>query len=128
MDNKYAVKIDDLTDDERELMLSKEIQHYLPWRTVYKESVSTPCRPVFDGSSRCPVTPDGRGGHCLNNLTMKGRVNTLDLLTMLLRFMLGPVAFAGDLKQFYASIKLVAEQWNLQRVLFRKDLDPNNEV
>ena len=34
----------------------------------------------------------------------------------------------GDLKQFYASIKLVSNQWNLQRVLLKDNLDPNSEV
>ena len=47
---------------------------------------------------------------------------------MLLRFIVGRYALQGDLKQFYASIKLVVEQWNLQRVLIREDFDPNNEV
>ena len=47
---------------------------------------------------------------------------------MMLRFMVGKVAVQGDLKQFYASIKLVEEQWNLQRVLFRENLNPDGEV
>jgi hypothetical protein len=38
------------------------------------------------------------------------------------------VAVQGDLKQFYASIKLVADQWNLQRVLFKDNLDPDAEA
>ena len=59
---------------------------------------------------------------------MKGRVVTLNLLRMLLRFVAGRFALQGDLKQFYASIKLIVEQWNLQRVLIREDFDPNNEV
>ena len=64
----------------------------------------------------------------MNDLVVKGRVTTLNLLKMIMRFQAGAAAVQGDLKQFYASIKLVTEQWNLQRVLFRKDLDPNNEV
>ena len=54
-------------------------------------------------------------------------MTTLNLLKMIMRFQAGPVAVQGDLKQFYASIKLVVDQWNLQRVLFRKDLDMENE-
>ena len=127
VDNKVAVKIDDLNEETRE-MLMKKLAHYLPWRLVYKMSVSTPCRPVFDGSSKCPLLPDGTGGRCLNDLTMKGRVSTLDLITMLLRFTIGSVAVSGDLKMFYTSIDLCPSQWNLQRVLMREDMDITKDV
>ena len=64
----------------------------------------------------------------MNDAVVKGRIVTLNLVKMFLRFQVGRAAVQGDLKQFYASIKLVPEQWNLQRVLFRPDLDPNSEV
>ena len=47
---------------------------------------------------------------------------------MLLRFVIGPTAFAGDLKQFYTSIALDPSQWHLQRVLWREGLDMTAEV
>ena len=127
IDNKFVVKYDDL-DEEAKKMLDGKLAHYLPWRVVYKLSVSTPCRPVFDGSSRCPLLPDGTGGRCLNDLTMKGRVCSLDLITMLLRFTIGQVAVAGDLKMFYTSIDLDRSQWHLQRVLMRENMDLGSEV
>ena len=80
------------------------------------------------GSKRTKPRADGTGGRCLNDLVVKGRVVTLNLIKMVLRFTAGKFGVQGDLKQFYASIKLVAEQWNLQRVLFREDLDPSSEV
>ena len=110
IDNHFAVKFDDLTDAEQEMINSKPVHYYLPWRVVHKESVTSPCRPVMDASSKTPLLPDGRGGRCLNDLTMKGKINTLDLLNMLLRFVIGPVACAGDLKAFYISIALDPEQ------------------
>ena len=64
----------------------------------------------------------------MNDLVVKGRVVTLNLVRMVLRFSIGKVAVQGDLKQFYASIKLVESQWNLQHVLFRENLDPKAEV
>ena len=127
-DNGFAVKFDDLTEDEKKMIESKPLQHYLPWRAVYKVSVSSPCRAVFDASAKCPVTPDGRGGRCLNDITMKGVISTLDLMQMLLRFCIGKVAVTGDLKMFYTSIHLHPEQWHLQRVLFRDNLDLDSEV
>ena len=47
---------------------------------------------------------------------------------MVLRFLVGSEAVQGDLKQFYASIKLQPEQWNLQRVLMQPDLNPDGEL
>ena len=125
---KFAVRFADITEEQKMKILSKEIQHYLPWRVVYKESISTPCRTVMDASSRTPLRQDGKGGRCLNDLTVKGRVDTLNLLNMLLRFIIGPVSFGGDLKQFYPSIGLDESQWNLQRVLWRENLDFDAEL
>ena len=71
---KFAVRFADLTEEQKMKILSKEIQHYLPWRVVYKESISTPCRTVMDASSRTPLRKDGKGGRCLNDLTVKGRI------------------------------------------------------
>ena len=47
---------------------------------------------------------------------------------MLLRFIVGPVAFTGDLRQFYCSIGLCPSQWNLQRCLWKENLDINSET
>ena len=82
----------------------------------------------MDASSKTPLLPDGRGGRCPNDLTMIGKINTLDLLNMLLRFVIGPVACAGDLKAFYTSIALDPEQWHLQRVLWKEDLELDAEI
>ena len=128
-DRSYAVKFEDLTDEQKKLVESKPLQHYLPWRVVFKpDSASTATRCVMDASTKTPVTADGRGGHCLNNLSMKGRVNTLDLVTMLLRFVIGEVGLCGDLQGFYPSISLHESQWNLQRVLFKEGLDLDSDT
>ena len=127
LDNNYAVRLSDLPEDLMGQMLEKPVQHYLPWRVVYKESISTPCRTVMDASSRTPVTDEGKGGRCLNDLCMKGKVNTLNLLNMLLRFTVGSVACCGDLKQFYTSIQLDKSQWNLQRVLWLENMNIDSE-
>ena len=64
----------------------------------------------------------------MNDATMKGKVDTLDLLRMLLRFQVNHVAFSGDLKQFYPSIDLHPSQWNLQRVLWREGLSFDSPI
>ena len=85
IDRGYAVFYEDLSVDQKAKIDANPVQYYLPWRTVYKESVTSPCRPVMDASSKTPVLPDGRGGRCLNDLVMKGKISTLNLINMLLR-------------------------------------------
>ena len=129
LDNKFAVRFDELTKEEQRMILSQDVNHWLPWRVAYKpSSVSSPARAVFDASSKTPVLPDGCGGRCLNDLTMKGRIDTLDLLNMMLRFSAASVALAGDLRMFYTSIALDPDQWHLQRVLYRDGLEMDADV
>ena len=128
MRNKQMVLWKDLSEEDRKFIESKATSHYIVWRVVFKPSISTPARPVFDASQKTKVRPDGTGGRCLNDAVVKGRVTTLNLIKMVLRFQTGKVAVQGDLKQFYASMKLFRDQWNLQRVLFKENLDPRSEV
>ena len=47
---------------------------------------------------------------------------------MVMRFCIGPDACQGDLAQFYASIQLDPQHWNLQRVLFKHGMNPDSPV
>ena len=49
-------------------------------------------------------------------------------MRLVLNFVVGLEAVTGDLSQFYYSFKLKPEQWNLQRFLWKEDLDPNSPV
>merc|ERR1712115_679723 len=64
----------------------------------------------------------------VNKSRVKDKVSSLNLLKMVLRFLVGSDAVQGDLKQFYVSIKLQPEQWNLQRILMQLDLNPDGEL
>ena len=121
IDKGYIQFIDDLPADLQKSFLNKEVQYYLPWRIQFKpESASTSVRPVFDASSRTRKRRDGTGGRCLNDLVCKGPTNSLDLLKVTLRFLIGPIAFAADLTKMYNQFNLKPEQWNLQKLLFRE--------
>ena len=80
----------------------------------------------MDASARTAFRKDGSGGKALNDLVCKGKVDSLNMLLM--RFIIGRNAVAGDLTQFYNSCKLNSEQWNLQRFLWLDNLDPEGEV
>ena len=108
-DNNHAKLLRDLPADIVGKILSKPVNYYIPWRVVFKESVSTPARPVLDASSNSPYNSDGSGGRSLNDACMKGRIPDMNLLRMVLRFSVGSAALVGDLSQFYNSFKLVED-------------------
>ena len=127
-DKGFAKFMHQLTDEEKEQFAHKDPQYFIPWRVVFADSVTTPCRPVLDASSRTRKKKDGSGGRCLNDLVVKGSTNSLDLLRLVLRWQVGYFAMSGDLAQFYNSFKLGSKQWNLQRFLWQDDLNPDAEV
>ena len=127
-DNGHASLLQDIDDDTKQLFLNKDPQYFIPWRLVFKDSISTPCRAVLDASSKTKQRSDGSGGRCLNDLVVKGKVTTINLVKMLLRFIVGRFALNGDLQQFYNACKLEPDHWNLQRFLYRENMDPKNPV
>ena len=52
LDNGQMALWKDLTEEERSNISSKKVSHYLVWRVVFKESLSSPSRVVFDGSQK----------------------------------------------------------------------------
>merc|ERR1719450_732310 len=75
-------------------------------RAVFKDSLSTPCRPVFDGGTNTKPNPDGSvGGRRINELVVKVIPNLVKIMP---RFMVGTEA--------------CPEQWNLHSVYLRHEL------
>ena len=120
--------LEELTDEERSMFIDKPIQYFIPWRVVYNNSPTTPVRPVLDGSSITDRRTDGTGGRCLNDFVVKGKIETLNIVRLVLDFTLGLCVVTGDLSQFYYSFSLRPNQWNLQRFLWRDGLNPDNPV
>ena len=127
-DNGHASFMKDLTAEERLHFERKEVQYHIPWRIAFSDSATTPARPVLDASSRTRTRQDGTGGKSLNNLVCQGKVESINLLKLVLGFRVGKFAVIGDLKQFYNSFKLQPCHWNLQRFLYKQDLDPDSPV
>eukprot|EP00092_Neocalanus_flemingeri_P018101 GFUD01019591.1.p1 GENE.GFUD01019591.1~~GFUD01019591.1.p1 ORF type:complete len:2548 (-),score=673.50 GFUD01019591.1:927-8570(-) len=127
-DNGHVVLLKNLPKKQRDSILSMPVNYFIPWRVVFKTSLSTPARPVFDCSAKTPTRPDGSGGRCLNDIVMKGRFMSLNLIKMMLRFVTGRFALSCDIKQFYNVFKLVPEQWHLQLFLWKEDMNPDGET
>ena len=58
-DNGHAAFIRDVEEDVLRVFLYNDPKYFIPWRLVFKDSVSTPCRAVLDGSSKTKYRKDG---------------------------------------------------------------------
>ena len=124
VDRGHVSRIEDLSKDEREKMESVPGPGYvIPWRTVYKaDSLSTPCRMVYDASSK---TPDGDS---LNGVLAKGQNKLASLQQLILRFKSGRVGMTADISMAYNGTKLCPTDYKWQQYLWKPDLDPREKV
>ena len=121
----HVINIKDLSETE---ILRMEIVigegYFIPWRTAYKiTSLTTPCRMVFDASSRTP-----NGGESLNALLPKGQNRLIKILHLLIQFRIGPYAFSCDVSMAYNQVKLAPEFYKYQKYLWIPDLNPDKPV
>ena len=101
------------------MLKNSPIKHFIPWRIVWNQnSVSTPCRPVFDASQ---VTGTG---FSLNDILAKGKNNMNNLIEIIIRWFSHSIAFHTDVTKMYNSIHLRKEDWTFQRYIWQKDLNP----
>ena len=122
IEKKHLVYVDDLSKEHRNMLEKSPVSYYIPWNLQFKDSVSTPIRPVFNASSQSP------SGLSLNDVIAKGSPDLVRLLSIMLEWQMGSSALCGDISQFYPTIKLAPEHWRFQRILLRRDLDPNGDL
>ena len=118
IDKGHIVLVKDLPKDVEKRIRAAKPSYTIPYDVAFKDSLSTPARPVFDASSKTP------GGYSLNDLLPKGKPDIVRLLDMVLDWRMGASALTGDIRQFYNNIKLKEDYWQFQKILLRKDLDP----
>ena len=118
----HLVFLKDLDSNERDMIEKSPTSYYIPWNLAFKDSLSTPIRPVFNASSATAT------GYSLNDCLAKGDPDLVKLLALLLEWQMGSNAFSGDISQFYPTIQLIPEHWKYQRILLRKNLDPSGHL
>jgi len=120
----YVSPVSDLPLEERDFINKNMDKWYvIPWRAVWKAtSLSTPCRMVFDASSKTP------GGESLNNILAKGENNLSTSGCVLVRFRSKPGGVICDVKMAYNQIGLDPSCFIYQIYLWKPDLDPNQPV
>ena len=120
IDLSYITKLTDLSQEEQNLINSSEVKHFIPWTAVWNSnSVSTPCRPVFNASCATDT------GYSMNDLLPKGRNSLNKLAHIVIRWRMHPSAFHTDIQKMYNTIKLDPRHWCYQLCLFHDLLDPN---
>ena len=82
---------EDVSADQKQMIVKNPASHYLCWNVGFKEdSLSTPARPMFDGSASTP------GGTSLNDLLAKGITSLARLVEVQLNLVMGRFAVTGD--------------------------------
>ena len=117
----YVVCLSDLPIEEKRLVTdAPDPGYFIPWRAVWKEtSISTPCRLVFDASSKTP------GGESLNNILAKGENRLSKIHNILLQFRSKPSGFTADVRMAYNQIRLDPSCYRYQQFLWKENLDPD---
>lgn len=121
-DKGFVKFINELSQEEREILQKSTIAHYIPWDVAFSGSISTPARPTFNASKN---TPHGTN---LNDVLAKGVPNLVNLLHIVLRWVAGPVALAGDISQFYNCVELHPDHLPFQRFVFKEGMDPKKQA
>ena len=108
-----------LSEEQQFKLRNNVIQNFIPWTCVWNlNSISTPCRLVFNAS--LPT----KSSLSLNDILAKGQNNMNKLVEMMIRWMTHKWALHRDVQMMYNSVKLVEENWCLQRYIWQENLDP----
>ena len=116
VDRGFMVKLTSLTQEQQELIKNSGFQHYFPWSSVEKESVSTPVRLVVDPS---------RTG--LNVILAKGENNMCKIYSILIRNRCQSHIFTTDISKLYNQLHLRDSALPYSLFLFSEELDANNQ-
>ncbi|UYV74745.1 hypothetical protein LAZ67_12000769 [Cordylochernes scorpioides] len=99
-----------------------EIVHYLPHRPVYKESASTPVRPVFDALCKIDKHPS------LNDCLWTGSNCVKKIMELLMRFLEKRIGFMADIRRAFQTIEnqceIQVQVYRHTRVMFGATCSP----
>ena len=111
--------LQDLPEDSQSNLATNPIQNFISWRAVWKgNSVSTPCRVVFDASQATS------SGFSLNDLLAKGRNNLNKLQEIVIHWSIHRISIHTDVRKMYNTVKLDPADWCYQRYIWCENLDP----
>ena len=109
----FADFFENLSSSQKIKINESKIQYFIPWKAVWNtNSLSTPCRLVFDAS--LPTS----SGYSLNSILAKGRSNMNKLVEIMIAWLLHKFAYHTDIQKMYNTIRLAEEDWCYQLYLW----------
>lgn len=71
----------------------------------------------------CQLVFDTDSGTSFNDILAKGTNNMNKLLEIIIRWFSHPIAFQTDVQEIYNTVKLIEQEWCLQRYIWQSELD-----
>ena len=115
VEKQFMKKITDLPEEHQKLIENSKFKHYMPWRTVSKESASTPLRIVVD--------PSMSG---LNLILAKGENKLKRINDILIRARTKRFIWSSDISKLYNRLHLKPSSYAYQLFLFKNSLSPDD--
>lgn len=110
----FLKKLSELPAEQQQMIQNSPFQHYMCWRTVAKDSESTPLRIVVD--------PSMSG---LNLILAKGENRIKKITDILIRSRVRKFSWSSDITKLYNCLKLKPTSYAYQLFLYDDKLDPN---
>ena len=112
---KEQLELDFIEEVDTSVPTKGKVIHYLPHHAVFKDSVSTPLRIVFDCSSK------NGNKLSLNDTLLSGPSMVPELTKVLMRFRTDNYAITSDIKRAFLNIALAEEDRDATRFLWSEN-------
>ncbi|XP_023320317.1 uncharacterized protein LOC111695291 [Eurytemora carolleeae] len=112
----FMIKLDDMPEDKKGLIMNAEFKHFNPWRLVMKmDSVTTPVRMVVDPSMTR-----------MNKILAKGE-NRIGLIFIMVRCRCTEFIWSSDISKLYNQLYMDDPSLPFSLFLYREELDKEKE-
>ena len=113
----FMVKLDDICEDKKALILNAEFRHFNPWRLVMKmDSVTTPVRMVVDPS----MTK-------MNEILAKGENRIGLIFNIMVRCRCTEFIWSSDISKLYNQLYMDDPSLPFSLFLYGEELDKNEK-
>ena len=113
----FMVKLDDMCQDRRKLILNAEFKHFNPWRLVMKmDSVTTPVRMVVDPSMTR-----------MNEILAKGENRIGLIFNIMIRCRCTEFIWSSDISKLYNQLYMDDPSLPFSLFLYGEELDKDKE-
>ena len=109
----FVIQLDQASLDTQNVVNNSRIQHFYPWRSVYKDSISTPIRLVVDPTASL-----------LNLIMAKGDSSLSSMFQILIQGRTSACCFSTDIRKLYNMMFLNPDSYPYSLFLYDDSMDP----